>query len=191
MGATEQPSLAPGSQQSWGRSNGSVTPHGIGTGDDGTENKTGTMGNNGPWSSVSYQCGHFSIEECIPVGCVPPAHWPHLVVPGARQGMLGYTPSPSVDRILDTRLWKHYLPATTVAGGKYTRIHWSRSRSHCRAVWIYHNLRPNWCDGTFTLNESERGFYNTLPTLNIKNTSNFFPKNLTESDVTFTQCTIA
>ena len=32
------------------------------------------------------------------------------------QGMLGYTP-PSVDRILDTRSWKHYLPAATIAGG--------------------------------------------------------------------------
>ena len=32
------------------------------------------------------------------------------------QGMLGYIPPP-VDRILDTCLWKYYLPATTVAGG--------------------------------------------------------------------------
>ena len=29
-----------------------------------------------------------------------------------------HTPPPSVDRILDTRLWKHYLSATTVADGK-------------------------------------------------------------------------
>ena len=41
------------------------------------------------------------------------------------QCMLGYTPLPSagrdpplVDRILDTRLWKRYLSATTVADGK-------------------------------------------------------------------------
>ena len=32
------------------------------------------------------------------------------------KGMLGYTPT--VDRILDTRLWKHSLPASTVADGK-------------------------------------------------------------------------
>ena len=35
------------------------------------------------------------------------------------QCMLGYTPSP-VDRILDTRFWKHYLPATSFVGGKNT-----------------------------------------------------------------------
>ena len=33
-----------------------------------------------------------------------------------------YTTSPPhpLDRILDTRLWKHYLPSTTVAGSKNT-----------------------------------------------------------------------
>ena len=77
-------------------------------------------------------------QECIPVGSLPPAHWPHLVVSGGEgtcdwgvcvpggmhtqeacmtwQGMLGYTCP--VDRIPDTHLWKHYLPATTAAGGK-------------------------------------------------------------------------
>ena len=59
------------------------------------------------------------------------------------------------------------------------------------AVQCEYTIISDQTDGTFTLNESERGFYNTLPTLNIKNTSNFFPKNLTESDVTFTRCTIA
>ena len=42
------------------------------------------------------------------------------VCPGGGGGVRvpgGCTPSPSVDRILDTRLWKHYLYATTVAGG--------------------------------------------------------------------------
>ena len=41
-------------------------------------------------------------QECIPVGCVPSAAVAVWLV----------------DRILDTRLWKHYLPATTVADGK-------------------------------------------------------------------------
>ena len=27
---------------------------------------------------------HFAKQECIPVGCVPPAHWPHLVVSGTQ-----------------------------------------------------------------------------------------------------------
>ena len=88
--------------------------------------------------------------ECIPVGCVPPAHWPHLVVsargsacpegghargvhagghvcwgmcvPG---GMPGGAACPHMDIILDTRLWKHYLPATTVAGGNDYVHHFS------------------------------------------------------------------
>ena len=41
-------------------------------------------------------------QECIPVGCVPSAAVAVWLV----------------DRILDTRLWKHYLSATTVADGK-------------------------------------------------------------------------
>ena len=44
---------------------------------------------------------------CLPGGCTPPVHC-----------MVGYTHiTPPLDRILDTRLWKYYLPATTVAGG--------------------------------------------------------------------------
>ena len=92
----------------------------------------------------------FVWQECIPVGCVPPAHWLHLVVsaggcacrgvhawgvacvlgwhacpggmcacPGGHECPGGMPCMPPVDRFLDTRLWKHYLPATTVAGGKY------------------------------------------------------------------------
>ena len=59
-------------------------------------------------------------QECIPVRCVPPAHWPHLVISAGRGWLRPRgraTPAP-LDRILDTRLWKHYLPATSVAGGK-------------------------------------------------------------------------
>ena len=87
-------------------------------------------------------------QECIPVGCLPPTHWPHLVVSGGvcvggtcmaegcmaggscmawwwmtggvhgsgacmvGRGCVAYTPP--MDRILDTRLWKHYLPATSL-----------------------------------------------------------------------------
>ena len=38
----------------------------------------------------------------------------------------GCTPPPTpVNRILDTRLWKHYLSATLFADGKYPRIVWT------------------------------------------------------------------
>ena len=73
-------------------------------------------------------------QECIPVGCVPPAHWPHLVVsagglrtcrgacvPRGVHAWGAWVPgecacpggvhTPPADRILDTHLWKHYLPA--------------------------------------------------------------------------------
>ena len=112
------------------------------------------------------------IQECIPVGCVPPAHWPHLVVRGvvcmleggmhARGGvcMPGEAHScpeavcmprgwgvhtrwracwgvgavwdthPPMDRILDTRLWKHYLPTTAVAGGNKLPSKFSCLRLH-------------------------------------------------------------
>ena len=59
------------------------------------------------------------------------------------------------------------------------------------AVQCEYTIISDQIDGTFTLNENERGFFITLPTLHINNTSNFFPKNLTESDVTFTQFTLA
>ena len=51
-------------------------------------------------------------QECIPVGCVSSAAVAVSLV----------------DRILDTRLWKHYLSATTVADGK-NAIPW-RSKDH-------------------------------------------------------------
>ena len=76
---------------------------------------------------------------CLPKGCtmwpIPSCIWCYLyAVPAPTeteeqcsclysaghvtwQGMLGYSPPPPVDRIFDTCLWKHYLPATTVAGG--------------------------------------------------------------------------
>ena len=87
--------------------------------------------------ALCYNPCRFTPElECIPVGCIPPAHWPHLVVSeGCAQGacMPGrhlcprghacvgsmHAQGACVDRIPDTRLWKHYLPATTVVGGNY------------------------------------------------------------------------
>ena len=35
-----------------------------------------------------------------------------------RRGVYTTSPPHPLDRILDTCLWKHYLPSTTVAGGK-------------------------------------------------------------------------
>ena len=64
------------------------------------------------------------------VGCVPPTHWPRSWQGvGDVRGMCSkghawqgvHAPCharPPVDRILDTRLWKHYLPATIAAGVK-------------------------------------------------------------------------
>ena len=76
-------------------------------------------------------------QEYIPVGFVPSAAvgvclkgvWPGGVCPGVSaggvcpEGVWGISPSrgctpPPVDRILDTRLWKHCLSATLFAGGK-------------------------------------------------------------------------
>ena len=68
-------------------------------------------------------------QVCIPVGCVPPTCWPYPVVSrgvclgGVCLGgclphyMLGYTYLPLWTEFLTAHLWKHYLPATTVAGG--------------------------------------------------------------------------
>ena len=39
---------------------------------------------------------------------------------------------PPVDRILDTRLWKHYHPATTVPGGNYMASTLDETLSHLR-----------------------------------------------------------
>ena len=90
-------------------------------------------------------------KECIPVGCVPPAHWAYLVVSAmhAPPAMHAYPPctppchacppathaspchayppamhAPTVDRILDTRFWKYYLAPTSLRAVK--RMHSSR-----------------------------------------------------------------
>ena len=49
-------------------------------------------------------------EECIPVGYVPSAAVAVSAAP--------------VDRILETRLWKHYLSATSFADGNLTLCQW-------------------------------------------------------------------
>ena len=121
-------------------------------------------------------------EECIPVGCVPPACWPYPVVlgkggvyPGGvclegclpgrclpRWGVcLGgvcrgggvcpkeYRNTPPVDKILDTRLWKHYLPATTVAGGnKVLTFHSVTLVGCCSPMLIVYSRWRNWLGET-------------------------------------------
>ena len=49
----------------------------------------------------------------LPAGCRPPGH----VTCDAC-----WEANPLVDRRNDTRLWKHYIPATTVAGGNETNL---------------------------------------------------------------------
>ena len=56
--------------------------------------------------------------------------------------MLGYTPPPHpVDRMNDTRLWKHYLPATSFVGGNKGRkknvIVFSQSELGACCPWTY------------------------------------------------------
>ena len=97
-------------------------------------------------------------QESISVGCVQPAcqpyvfQWPPLIV----------------DRILDTRLWKHYLPQTSFAGGKnwhsfshslsllrthpnasdkYSTWEWVVDSGHCCAIILLRSCwrpRPHW-----------------------------------------------
>ena len=60
---------------------------------------------------------------CVPGGIHAQGRGVHAqeqgnACPGAEGVRANHAPFP-VDRILDTRLWKHYLPATTVAGDKY------------------------------------------------------------------------
>ena len=86
----------------------------------------------------------FIKQECIPVGCVPTVSvavsegwvvrclWQHPLP----HCMLGHTPlpiaywdtPPLVDRRKDTRLWKHYLPVSTVAGGNCIKVYVSTLR---------------------------------------------------------------
>ena len=65
--------------------------------------------------------GRLGGGRCLPGGCLPGGACLGDVCWGvsAQVGCLpGGVHLPSVDRILDTCLWKHYLSATTVADGK-------------------------------------------------------------------------
>ena len=70
---------------------------------------------------VSAQAGCLPRGKCLPKGCLPGGCLPRRY--------------PPVDRILDTLLWKHYVSATTVAGGnetqRITRLHSNRMRTAC------------------------------------------------------------
>ena len=96
------------------------------------------------WKELECDKKYPSKQECIPVGCIPSGA---VAVFGGRGGGIclpagvsvyggcvclgvclsmwvvsamgegGYTPPP--DRILDTRLWKHYLSAATVFSEEY------------------------------------------------------------------------
>ena len=57
-------------------------------------------------------------QECIPVGCVPSAAVDVCLAGGLSGWGVVYISLPTVDRILDTRLWKHNLSATSFADGK-------------------------------------------------------------------------
>ena len=56
-------------------------------------------------------------QECIPVGCVTSAAVKGVSAQG-RGVWRGLYTTPTVDRILDTYSWKHYLSTTTVADDK-------------------------------------------------------------------------
>ena len=74
-----------------------------------------------PVNRITDTCKNITLpqQECIPVGCVPSAAVA-AAVPGwcvCVPACKGVDTPPSVDKILDTRLWKHYLSATTVVDG--------------------------------------------------------------------------
>ena len=125
-------------------------------------------------------------QECIPVGCVPPAHWPYLVVSAGGACFATHTPcharalpcppathtspchtcpcavhaSPCyacppaknphspLDRILDTRLWKHY-PAAIAGSNKTKPQHWKWQK--------FISITLGDTDGVFTLAWSGTG----------------------------------
>ena len=61
--------------------------------------------------------GYTPPAQCM-LGYTPhPAQCMLGYTPHPAKCMLGYPPPPSPDRILDTRLWKHYFSANTLADG--------------------------------------------------------------------------
>ena len=82
------------------------------------------------FSSENYSYPNYFQQESIPVGCVPstavavgggglssPVH-AGIPAQGDVCPSACWDTPPSTDKILDTRLRKHYLSATTVADGK-------------------------------------------------------------------------
>ena len=81
------------------------------------------------------QCKCLELQESIPVGCVPSASVAAVGVSAPRAcwdthlrsvcySACWDTPPSLVDRILDTRLWKHYLSATTLRTVKMQEYHY-------------------------------------------------------------------
>ena len=68
------------------------------------------------WIKVIGWVHSFLRQECIPVGCVPSTAV--AISPATHAPPPPRHVPPPVDRILDTRLWKHYLSTTTVVDGK-------------------------------------------------------------------------
>ena len=68
------------------------------------------------------------------------------------------SPPPSVDRRNDTRLWKHYLPATTVADGnesqKLNQAKGTWTQTRCLAISLF-KLNRNNCKVTFTFSDAK------------------------------------
>ena len=86
----------------------------------------------------------YSVEqESIPVGCVPPARPPYVLqkTPDVSiwrgYGLDGHTPPPP--RQNNTRLWKHYLSATSLAGGKCI----STNRTNCIVCYMWVTAHPS------------------------------------------------
>ena len=68
-----------------------------------------------------------ALPPCMLLPCMPPTHAPCHTCPPSHMPPspmpLATHAHPLVDRILDTRLWKHYLSATTVADGNNQHIY--------------------------------------------------------------------
>ena len=86
----------------------------------------------------------YSVEqESIPVGCVPPARPPYVLQKTSDvsiwrgYGLDGHTPPPP--RQNNTRLWKHYLSATSLAGGKCI----STNRTNCIVCYMWVTAHPS------------------------------------------------
>ena len=69
--------------------------------------------------------GHMHAWGCMPMGCAWHAH------------------PPPVDRILDTCLWKHYLPATTVADDNNSQTHY-RSHQGIFVIFLQYYESHSW-----------------------------------------------